>query len=314
VSELLRPNIRVLVAFAAIYILWGSTYLAIRYAVEDIPPFLMAASRFLVAGTVLYVWERARGAAAPTPAQWRTAALIGALFFLCGNGLLSWAELRVPSGEASLLVATMPLWLAVLEAVTGSAPAPGLRVTAGIVLGLGGVAVLVGAPVPGAGRGIDLLGAGALVAAAALWAVGALPAVRRGAPSTPVLGAGMQMLAGGTLLAVVGIATGEAARFAFSTVTLRSVLSVGYLVVFGSLLGFTAFTWLLHTVSPSRVATYAFVNPVVAVLVGGILGGESLGPRVLVASALVVAAVALIVSAKPGSSVSALETSGRAPD
>lgn len=295
-----RRTLQVLAAFAAIYVVWGSTYLAIRYAVETLPPFLMAGTRFLIAGAALFGWARLRDAPAPTSAQWRVASLIGALYFLGGNGLLSWAEQRVPSGEASLLVATMPLWLALFEATTGSAPIPGPRILGGIALGLAGVAVLVGAPLPGAGRGVDLLGVGALVFASALWAIGSLPAVRRGGPSSPILGAGMQMLVGGALLVVMGAVTGEVAHFDAGAVTLRSVLSLGYLMVFGSLVGFTSFAWLLHSVPPGRVATYAFVNPVIAVLIGWALGGEPLGPRVLLASVLIVAAVALIVTADHG--------------
>jgi len=290
----------VIAAFAAIYLVWGSTYLAIRYVVETIPPFLAAGARFLAAGGVLYAWARARGGARPTRAEWRVAGVIGALFFLGGNGLLMWAERRVPSGEAALLVATMPLWLVVLEMLTGSAKRPGWRVVGGILLGMAGVAVLVGAPQGARGGGADALGAAVLVIASATWAAGSLPAVRRGGSRSPVLGAGMQMLAGGVLLVAAGAATGEIADLRLAAVAPRSVLGLAYLIVFGSLIGFTAFAWLLHTVPPGRVATYAFVNPVIAVLVGWSVGGESLGPRVLAASVLVVAAVALIVTADHG--------------
>ena len=295
-----RRTVQVMLAFAAIYVVWGSTYLAIKYAVETLPPLLMAGTRFLVAGSVLYAWARSTGAPAPTRAQWRAAAGIGALYFLLGNGLLSWAEQRVPSGESALLVATMPLWLVVFEALSGSAPIPGIRIIGGIALGLAGTAVLVAAPLPGNGHGVDLLGAAALVVASATWAWGSLPSVRRHGPPSPFLGAGMQMLAGGTMLVLVGTATGDLARLDLGAVAARSVVGFGYLIVFGSLVGFTSFAWLLHHVPPGRVATYAFVNPVIAVLIGWALGGESLGPRVLVASVLVVAAVALIVTADHG--------------
>lgn len=285
---------RVIAGFAAVYVLWGSTYLAMSWAIETIPPFYMAALRFLIAGAVLYAWARARGDAPPTRTHWRSAAVVGALLLVTGNGLVVWAEQRVPSGLASLLVATMPLWMVLLDWMRPAGRRPTPATIAGIALGLAGLGVLVGPGTMLGHGGIDPLGAGVLVAASLSWAAGSLYSRRAPLPRSPFLGTAMEMLAGGAMLVVVAIAVGERAPVDPRAISLRSAASLGYLVVFGSLVGFTTYLWLLRVASPARVSTYAFVNPVVAVFLGWALASEPITPRTMVAAAVIVGAVALI--------------------
>jgi drug/metabolite transporter (DMT)-like permease len=281
-----------LFAFAAIYVVWGSTYLAIRFAIETIPPFFVAGSRHLAAGALLYGWARARGAAAPTRAQWLTAAGLGALMLLGGNGAVTWSEQRVPSGLAAVIVATVPLWIVLLEGRR-----PTARVALGLALGLAGIGLLVGpGEIAGAGR-IDPLGALVLVGGSLSWAIGSLRGRTAALPASPQVSTAAQMLTGGGLLLALGLAAGELPRLAAAEVSARSLLSVGYLVVFGSLIGFSAYVWLMRVSTPARVATYAYVNPVVAVALGAAFGGEPLTLRTLLASAVIVLAVVAIVSA-----------------
>jgi drug/metabolite transporter (DMT)-like permease len=284
-------------AFAAVYLLWGSTYLAIRFAIDTLPPFLMAGTRHLTAGLLLYLFLRARGAPRPDWRHWRTAAAIGAMLLLGGNGLVTWAEKRVPSGLAALIVSSVPIWMALLDGVQRRRR-PGLAVIAGLVLGLGGIAILV---VPGrfGGNGrVDLVGAGALLAAAISWATGSLYARRARLPASTLTATAMEMIAGGVLLWGTGLLLGEGGRFEAAAVSARSVVSLGYLIVCGSLLGFSAYVWLLKVSTPARVSTYAYVNPIVAVLLGALLAGEALTPRVALAAAVIVGAVALIISSR----------------
>jgi drug/metabolite transporter (DMT)-like permease len=284
-------------AFAAVYVIWGSTYLAIRYAIDTLPPFPMAAARFLVAGSLLYAWARIRGAPAPTGAQWRGTSVVGALLLFGGNGAVVWAEQRVPTGITALLVATAAIWMVLLEWLWRGGPRPGPLVIAGLVLGLAGLALLV-APSLGssvaAGEGVDLLGAGVLMAGTFSWAAGSIYARSISLPRSPALATAMEMLAGGALLLLAGLVTGQFARIDPQAVTARSVAALGYLVVFGSIVAFTAYVWLLEVSTPSRVATYAYVNPVVAVLLGWALAGEPLGAGALAAAGVIVAGVAAI--------------------
>ncbi len=289
------PSARVALAFAAIYLIWGSTYLAIRIAVAEVPPLLMAGARMLAAGAVLYAVARRTGSPPPTGREWRGAALGGALLFLAGNGALAWAEQRIPSGLAALVSALIPLYAVVLEVAWGGGPRPGARVALGLGLGLAGVGVLVGGFGPGGPRP-DLLATLVLLGGGLAWTVGSTPRVGRLLPRSHAMSAAAQLLAGGFLLVVAGLAAGEGPRLAAGAVTARALLAIAYLVVFGSLVGYTAYNWLLGVVPASRVATYAFVNPVVAVALGWLVGGEAFSPRELVAAAAVVAAVALIVT------------------
>lgn len=291
----LRPTQGKLVAaFAAVYLIWGSTYLAIRFAIDTMPPHLMAAARFLVAGGLLYAWARWRGAPRPTLANWRAAAVVGGFLLLGGNGAVVWAETRVPSGLTALLVAMVPIWMLVLEMIPRlGGRKPRAAVAAGIVLGLGGLAVLV-APGRLAGR-VDPLGAGILLFGCLSWAFGSLYSRRAALPKSGFLAAAMEMVAGGALLGVFGLATGQATQVDPSAISAQSLLSLAYLIVFGSLVGFTAYIWLLGKTTAARVSTYAYVNPVVAVLLGWAFAGEPMTLRTSIAAAVIIGAVALII-------------------
>ncbi len=287
------PRWQLVLAFLCIYIVWGSTYLAMKFAVDTIPPFLMGAVRFLIAGSMLVAWSGWRGRATASLRAWRNAAVVGALLLFWGNGSIAWATQRVPSGVLSLLVATVPLWLVLLEGARGRRPTvPQLL---GVAVGLVGVSLLV-LPADGslASAPIDPLGAGVVMLSALAWTTGSL--FSRSAEQAPYapMASGMQMLCGGAMLAVLGVVTGEPARLALDAVTLRSALSVAYLVVFGSLVGFSTYMWLLQKASPTAVGTYAYVNPAVAVLLGVLFAGERLPPRGALAMAVIVGGVALV--------------------
>lgn len=292
-------TLQILAAFAAIYLLWGSTYLFIRFGVETIPPFLLAGTRHLIAGSLLLAWVRLHTGEKPRAEHWLPAALVGALLLVGGNGGVTWAEQRVPSGLAALLVATMPLWLVLLDWLRpwsrGFGSRPRLGAALGLLLGFGGVALLVG-PSRLNGTNVDSLGAAVLVLAALSWAIGSLISRHGKLGTSPLLAAAMQSLCGGALLFFLGGASGEWARLDLAHISMRSALSLAYLVVFGSLLGFTAYIWLLRVTAPSRVSTYAYVNPVVAVLLGWAFAGEAITGRMLGATALIVAAVALVIT------------------
>lgn len=283
------PPAAVAAAFATLYVVWGSTYLAIRFALETLPPFALAGARFLLAGGLLYGPVRALRAARPARVHWRTAAVVGGLFLVGGIGTTTWAIQRVPSGVAALLVATLPVWMVVLDAAR-TRTRPTAAVAVGVALGLAGIGVLVG---PGAlGEPVDPVGAFAVVAATLSWAAGSV--YQRGAEVAPhpLLNVAMQMLVGGVALVALSAAVGE--RPAFADASLRSALALAYLVAFGSLAGYSASVWLLDVSTPARVSTYAYVNPVIAVLLGWWLAGEPLDGRVGLAAAAVVAAVALM--------------------
>ncbi len=285
---------KLVAAFGAVYVLWGSTYLAIRFGVETIPPFLMAGTRHLTAGLILFLWTRLRGEPRPDKSHWATAVFIGGLMLLGGNGLVTWAEQRVPSGLAALIVASVPLWMALLDGVHKRVR-PRAHVVAGLVIGLAGILMLV-APGRFAGNGrVDLLGAGALLLAALSWTAGSLFSRHARLPESVLTSTAMQMIGGGVLLWVTGLVVGEGSRLDLAAVSQRSILSLGYLIVFGSLLGFSAYVWLLRATTPARVSTYAYVNPVVAVFLGWAFAGESVTIRVALATIAVVASVALII-------------------
>jgi len=285
---------KLVAAFAAVYVLWGSTYLAIRFGVETIPPFLMAGTRHLTAGLLLYLWLHLRGGPRPDARHWRTAIFIGGLMLLGGNGLVTWAERRVPSGLAALIVASVPLWMALLDGVQ-KRRRPRLPVVAGLLIGLAGLLVLV-APGNFAGKGrVDPLGAGALLLAALSWTAGSLYSRHARLPKSILTATAMEMIGGGVLLWIAGLFFGEGSRLDLAAVSARSFLSLGYLIVFGSLIGFSAYVWLLHATTPARVSTYAYVNPIVAVLLGWALAGEAVTLRVALATVGIVASVVLII-------------------
>jgi drug/metabolite transporter (DMT)-like permease len=288
-----------LAAFAAVYVVWGSTYLFIRFAVETLPPFVMAGARFAVAGAVLYLWARLRGAPTPSRAESRAAAIAGLFLLLGGNGAVVWAEQRVPSGVTALLVATVPVWIVLLDWLRPGGVRPRAGVFAGLGLGLVGLVLLVGRGTLGS-DGADPVGAAVLLVGSILWAAGSLY-VRHNPHSTSALVTNaVQMLAGGVALLVVGTAAGELGRLDLGAASTRSILSLLYLVIAGSLIGFTAYTYLLQVSTPAKVATYAYVNPVVAVFLGWAFAGEEITGRTLVAAAVILVGVAIITVAGTG--------------
>lgn len=285
-------------ALIAVYIVWGSTYLAIRVTVRTIPPLMSASIRFLLAGTLLYLWSVRRGdrqGDRPRRAHWRSATIIGAAMLFGGNGLVSLAEQTVPSSLAALLLASIPLWMVVVRRFVLREHSGWLEV-AGLVLGFGGIVLLVD---PFGGGSADPLGVGLLLLAALSWACGSLFARRAPLPNRPLVGTGMEMIAGGLVCLLVSAATGEFADLDLARISVPSVVGLGYLIVFGSWVGFAAYVWLLRAARTSLVSTYAYVNPVVAVFLGWAILGEAITVRTLVAGGIVLAAVALIVSAQP---------------
>jgi len=294
---------RIVAAFAAVYVVWGSTYLAIRYAVASMPPLLMAGSRFAISGAILYAWARARGAARPTAAEWRTAAITGFLLICIGNGSVAWAERRVPSGLAALLVAVVPLWMVLLDWIRPGGTRPRAAVVAGVIIGLVGLVVLVGRDTltggaGGDGGGVDALGAGVLVAASMSWAIGSVFNRHGARPDSAAMSTALQMLGGSVALIALGFALGETNRVAMGSITVASWVGWIYLVTFGALVGFTAYIYLLRTVSPAKASTYAYVNPVVAVVLGWAVAGESVTPRTVLAAAIILGGVAMITIAR----------------
>ena len=289
----------VIAAFAAVYIIWGSTYLAIHYAVSSIPPFLMGGSRFVLAGAILYLWTRLRGAAQPTTAQWRAALVTGILLLVGGNGAVIWAEQHVASGLVALIVAIVPLWMVVFDWLRPGGTRPVPAVFIGLGLGLLGLALLIG-PEALAKHGATRLNVGAAlvpVAGAMLWALGSVYSRYAPRPASAQMATGMQMLMGGAAFLVVSAIAGERHRFTFDGVTTPSLLGWLYLVTFGSLLGFTAYIYLLGATTPAKASTYAYVNPVVAVVLGSAVAGEPFTPRMAIAAAIILGAVALITMA-----------------
>ncbi len=288
------PILGVLAAFAAVYVIWGSTYFGIKVAIESLPGFTMAGVRFLTAGSLLYIWCRWRGAARPTLLGWRNTFIVGGLLLFGANGSVVWAEQRVPSGLTALLVAILPVWMVLIEWLRPNGNRPTKGVVVGVLMGVVGVGVLIGPESIIVGNAVDSLGALALLAAGFLWALGSIYSRHSTMPPSPLLATSMQMLAGGALLAVLGVFTGDWARFDPANVTSRSLWALAYLIVFGSWIGFSAYVWLLRVTTPARVSTYAYVNPVVALVIGWGLGNESLDARTLIAACVIIAAVAVI--------------------
>ncbi|HEY8921634.1 MAG TPA: EamA family transporter [Candidatus Limnocylindria bacterium] len=304
-----RPStLAVAAALGTVYVLWGSTYLAIAFMIESLPPLLAAGIRFLTAGLTLVAfvvararWRRRRGLTGealvrPRAVEWRTAFIVGALLLLGGNGMVSIAEQTIPTGIAAVIIATTPIWLSLFDALL-TRRMPSLLAIGGLLVGLGGVAILL---LPSSGLdSFDPIGIGILVVAAVSWASGSLYARRGPLPRNQLLGTGMEQLAGGLVLLAAGVAIGELGRFDPGAVTTASLLGLAFLIVFGSLVAFTAYIWLLNHVAVTTVATYAYVNPVVAVALGVAFRGETLTPRSLLAAALIIGAVVAMVSGRP---------------
>lgn len=287
-----RPSARVWIALSTVYVVWGSTYLGIKLADETLPPFPMLGVRFLVAGTILFAWCARRGLPRPTRAQWAAAAVVGLLLPGVGNGAVAWAETRIDSSLAALIIAIIPLWMAVLDRVFlgGNLSA---RTVVGIAVGLGGVAFLVD---PTGASAHDLVAAVTLLFSSLAWAAGSLYAPRAPRPADPLLGIAMQMLTGGLVLCIAG--AGQWGRVDLGAVSAASLGGLAYLIAVGSIVGYTSYGWLLQNAPSSLVSTYAYVNPVVAVALGALAAGERITVRTLAGGAVIVVAVALIVTAR----------------
>jgi drug/metabolite transporter (DMT)-like permease len=285
---------KLIAAFAALYIIWGSTYLAIRFAIETIPPFLMAGIRFTIAGVLLFAWSRMRGATAPERRHWVSCAVVGLLLLVGGNGAVVWAEQTVPSGLVALLIAIVPCWMVLIEWLRPGGVRPTGRIIAGLVLGLIGLVMLIGPAAVLGGGGVDPVGAIVVALGSLSWAAGSIYARQANMPKRPRLATGMQMIAGGAGLLIVGVVAGEVPRLHVEAVSLRSALALVYLILFGAIVAYSAYIWLLQVSTPARVSTYAYVNPVVAVILGWALAGEELSGRMLMAAVVIVAGVAMI--------------------
>lgn len=287
-------------AFAAVYLIWGSTYIAIKFAIETLPPFLMAGIRFLIAGSILYLIALfSDGYQKPTLKQWRTSLIVGTLLLMCGNGGVVMAQRYIPSSLAALLVAVEPMWIVLLNWLYLKNERPSFKVVIGLILGFIGVWLLIGQSIgsnDSANGYAQLFGAGLVILAAFCWASGSLYGLRAPSPDSPLLASGMQMLAGGAVLSLVGSLTGEWSRFDLANASTNSILAFFYLIIFGSVIAFTAYSWLLKNASPTVVSTYAYVNPVVAVLLGWTLAKEKLTASMLIGAAVIIGSVALITS------------------
>jgi drug/metabolite transporter (DMT)-like permease len=290
---------KIWLALLALYIVWGSTYLGIRFAVETIPPFLHASLRFLISGVILYLWRRAAGDPAPTLGNWKSTAIVGTALLLGGNGFVAWAEQTVPSGIAALMITTSPFWLVLFEALRAGGTKPTGQAVLGLIVGFAGVFILVGpAEIAGTEGGFDTFGIILLLLAPLFWSMGSIYAKGADMPKSTLLSTGMQMLTGAAALFLVSMVKGELNGFSLGLVSARSWLALAYLIAFGSLIGFVSYGWLLHNAPVSLMSTYAYVNPVVAVLLGNWLADEPLNGRILMAAAIIIGSVVLINSAR----------------
>jgi drug/metabolite transporter (DMT)-like permease len=286
---------RLWTALLALYVVWGSTYLAIRFAVETIPPFMHASLRFFISGAFLFIWRCTAGDPAPTKSNWKSAAIVGTLLLLGGNGLVAFAEQSVPSGIAALVVTMSPFWLVLFEALRSGGTKPSRQSMLGLLIGFGGVFLLIGpGQTAGAEGRFDAFGVILLLIAPVLWSMGSIYARGADMPRSTLMSTGMQMLTGSVSLFIVSMATGELNGFSFTDVSMRSWWGLVYLITFGSLIGFVSYGWLLHNAPVSLMSTYAYVNPVVAVFLGWLLAGEELNARIAVASAVIIVAVIMI--------------------
>jgi drug/metabolite transporter (DMT)-like permease len=292
-----ESNRWVLLAFLAVYILWGSTYIGIRIAIESFPPLAMAAIRHTLVGLLLYPFFRWKTGIRPTASNWWTACVTGILLLCVANGALTWAELRVPSGIAALLVATVSLWLVIVDWLRPGGCRPVPRVFAGLILGFAGLALLVGPAKLGGSQRTDVIGTGLLMVCSFVWACASIYSKHRPMPAAPLLIVGMQSLAGGAALWLLTFISGEYRDLHLGAVTARSWLALIYLIIFGSAVGFTAYLYILKKSSASKVATYGFVNPVVALFLGWLLAAEPITPRTILAAAIILTAVIVVITA-----------------
>jgi drug/metabolite transporter (DMT)-like permease len=287
-----RERLRLIIAFACVYLIWGSTYLAIRIAIETIPPFLMAGARFITAGLILLAFARARGAAWPSVRDWKSAAVVGTLMLVGGNGGVVWAEQTVPSSLAALIVAAVPIVTVALEWLRPGGERPGRATILGLVTGFAGVAILVNPFAHDAAR-VNPAGAAALLVATVTWAAGSIYGKGRGARN-PIMGSGANMLAGGIGLLLAGLLLGEAPHLQLAAISTRSAVALVYLVLVGAVVGFTAFFYVMQHTTPAKATTYAYVNPVVALILGWAILDEPLTPRILLATVVIISGVVMI--------------------
>lgn len=286
------PKMKFALAFAAIYFVWGSTFLAIRFSIATIPPFFMMGSRCLMAGGILYTWGRLRSKKSPRLAQWLTALIVGVLLFTFGHGALAWSEQFLPSGIAALICATSPIWITFLQTFLLRDNPLTIRVVLGLLMGLGGVTLLIEPSMLMKGATLNPLAAIVLLVGTLSWSIGVIYSKKANMPENALLAAGMNLITGGGGLLLASLFQ---ERVSLTSISLHSVLSLGYLIIFGSIITFTAYFWLLRATSPSRVATHSFVNPVVALFVGRFAGGELVNPRILIAALLMVIGVGAII-------------------
>jgi drug/metabolite transporter (DMT)-like permease len=287
-------------ALIAVYIVWGSTYLAIRFTVETIPPFISAGIRFLISGAILFAWRRLSGDPAPKKVEWRSASIVGLLLLLGGNGALVWAEQHIPSGIASVFIATTPLWMVLIDSLRPGGTRANWLTWLGVLVGLFGIFLLANPwqAHTAASPPLNPIGIIVLLVAALSWSIGSLYSRNARLPDSPLLGTGMEMLVGSAGLFAFATLIGEWKQFDLSTISMRSVSGLTYLIIFGSGIGFVAYTWLLRNAPTSIVSTYAYVNPVVAILLGSIIADEPLGTIELISAAIIIASVVLITSSK----------------
>jgi drug/metabolite transporter (DMT)-like permease len=309
------PRWKVLVAFAIIYFVWGSTFLAIRVGVREVPPFLLAGMRFLIAGVVLFLWMRFKGTPTPSLREWSSASLLAILIFVFDYGLLFWAEKRVPSGIAAVMMAMIPAFMALSEILILRTQRLTVRLASALLVGMAGVAVLVSRSLSFGEAPIETSGAIALVVASVSWSVASALTRKLPLPAAKTMSSGVQMLAGGVFLTLAAAVLGEFRGFHIQSVSRAAWLSLAYLIVAGSIIGFTAYVWLIHHESPTKVGTYGYVNPVVAVLIGYFLGGEALGPRTILGTVFVLVSVIVITTTpKPRTVVKTLGSEPQAVD
>lgn len=282
-------------ALIALYIVWGSTYLAMRFVVETMPPFMYAAMRFFISGAILFVWRRAAGDEIPTLSNWKSTAIVGTLLLLGGNSLIAVAEKNVPSGIAALMISTSPFWLTLFEALRARGNKPTWQAVLGLLIGFGGVFLLIGpANITGSNQKFALASTLLLLIAPMLWSLGSIYARGADMPKSGLMSTGMQMLASSLPLFIVSAATGELNGFSLAQVSIHSWIGMLYLIVAGSLIGFVSYGWLLHNAPLSLTSTYAYVNPVVAVFLGWLLASEALNTRIVLASAIIIGSVIFI--------------------
>lgn len=290
---------RAWIALVAVYLVWGSTYLAIRFAIETIPPFVSAGLRFLISGAILFLWQLLRGEPVPSKVEWRSASIIGLLLLLGGNGCLVWAEQRIPSGIASLFIATAPLWMVLIDAFRPGGTRASWLTWLGVLIGFLGTALLANPwQTHTTGSALDPVGMAVLIFAALSWSVGSLYSRKASLPDSPLMGTGMEMLVGSLGLFVLATLTGEWGQFHVAQVSLRSIAGLAWLIIFGSGIGFVAYTWLLRNAPTPIVSTYAYVNPMIAIMLGVLVAGERLESLEIISAFIILTGVVLITTAR----------------